>query len=472
MKNFALTCLLILGIYAFSKAQNSNVGDSKWSFGLGVEILDLFTPEEKSFSTFSQPINFGPKIQAWFNPNSSLAIPISISSPFVRRYKNEELGTSHYRHNLITSTGVIYKFNNGYMLKETTPVAPYIFVLANMQYMISPENTNQIGFNIPTGIGLNFRIVEDMAFNISGGYAFAASEKTQAHIFYNAGFMFDLGGESKDKEKKPIVEVIPEPIDTDGDGIPDDEDECPFGYGLAEFGGCPDTDGDGIPDHLDKCPELAGLAEFDGCPDTDGDGIPDHLDDCPEVAGVARLNGCPEPDRDGDGIIDIEDDCPDVPGLAIHKGCPDTDGDGIPDHLDKCPNEPGPLSNKGCPEIKSEVKARLDFAANAIQFETGSALIKTSSFKILDEVAEILKEWSQYSVSVEGHTDNVGSAESNLILSEKRAAAAATYLINKGIDAKRVKSVGFGLTKPIADNSTVQGRNKNRRVEFNLYIAD
>jgi outer membrane protein OmpA-like peptidoglycan-associated protein len=358
------------------------------------------------------------------------------------------------------------------MLKETTPVAPYIFVLANMQYMTSPDNANQIGFNIPTGIGLNFRIVEDMSLNLSGGYAFGASEKTQDHLFYNAGFMFDLGGESKDEEEKPIVEVVPEPLDTDGDGIIDDEDECPEVYGLAEFAGCPDTDGDGIIDNSDKCPELAGLAEFDGCPDTDGDGIPDHSDDCPEVAGVARLKGCPEPDRDGDGVIDIEDDCPDVPGLAIHKGCPDTDGDGIEDRLDKCPTEPGPLSNKGCPEIKEEVKARLDFAANAIQFETGSALIKTSSFKILDEVAEILKEWSQYSVSVEGHTDNVGSAESNLILSEKRAAAAATYLINKGIDAKRVKSVGFGLTKPIADNSTVQGRNKNRRVEFNLYIAD
>lgn len=473
MKKFAILCLALLGILINSQAQKSNVGDSKWSFGIGMEALDLFTPELKEYSTFSKPLNFGLKMQAWYNMNKSVAIPISVSSPSFRRYQNEVLGTSHNRNYLILSTGFIYKFNNGYMLKETTPVAPYMFMQGAMHFGLSAENDYAMGFNFPVGLGLNFRIVEDVAFNLSGGYSFAASKQTQSNLFYNAGFMVDLGGNPKEEKKEePVVEVVPEPVDSDGDGIPDMDDDCPYGFGLAEFNGCPDTDGDGIPDNQDKCPELAGLAEFGGCPDTDGDGIPDYEDECPEEFGVARLNGCPEPDKDGDGVIDSEDDCPDVAGLVQLKGCPDTDGDGTPDHLDKCPTEPGPKSNKGCPEIKTEVKQRLDFVANAIQFETGSSLIKTSSYKLLDEVAQILKEWPNYHVSVEGHTDNVGSAESNLVLSEKRAAAAATYLINKGIDAKRVKSSGFGLTKPIADNKTAEGRSKNRRVEFNLYIPD
>lgn len=460
-------------------SQKSNVGDAKWSFGMGVELLDLFSPELKKYSTFSKPINMGPKIQAWYNMNPSIAIPISLSSPSIRRYTNDELGTSHNRHYLIASTGLIYKFNNGYMLKETTPVAPYLFFQPALQYMLSSKNSKEVGFNFPVGAGLNFRIVEDLALNLSGGYSFGLSKNTQSNIFYNMGFIVDFGGEPsepkvKEKKEKIVEEVVPEIIvaDEDGDGIADENDACPDVFGLETLMGCPDADGDGIKDSEDRCPEEAGLVEFGGCPDTDGDGIADDLDGCPQVVGVDRLKGCPEPDTDGDGVIDIQDDCKETPGLAILKGCPDADGDGVPDHLDKCPKEAGPKTNKGCPEIKTEVKAKLEFAASAIQFETGSALIKVSSYKILDEVAQILKEWPSYSISVEGHTDNVGSAESNLLLSEKRAEAAATYLINKGIDAKRVSSKGFGLTQPVADNSTIQGRNKNRRVEIDLFIAE
>jgi len=185
---------------------------------------------------------------------------------------------------------------------------------------------------------------------------------------------------------------------------------------------------------------------------------------------LERLNGCPVPDTDGDGISDEDDDCPKVPGLAAFNGCPDTDGDGVMDADDRCPTEAGPASNKGCPELPVETQATLDYAAQNIQFETGSAVIKTKSFSILDEVADILKEWTNYSVSVDGHTDSVGSEEGNQALSEKRAQAAAAYLINKGVETERVESTGYGEMKPKADNGTAAGRAQNRRVEFNLHI--
>jgi hypothetical protein len=79
------------------------------------------------------------------------------------------------------------------------------------------------------------------------------------------------------------------------------------------------------------CPDTPGLPEFQGCPDTDGDGVPDKDDQCPEVAGPVENNGCPWPDTDGDGVLDKDDACPTVAGPAENKGCPwpDTDGDGI-----------------------------------------------------------------------------------------------------------------------------------------------
>jgi outer membrane protein OmpA-like peptidoglycan-associated protein len=100
-------------------------------------------------------------------------------------------------------------------------------------------------------------------------------------------------------------------------------------------------------------------------------------------------------------------------------------------------------------------------------FETSRATIKTTSYTLLDEVAQVLgANPGVRKVIVEGHTDNVGANEQNQALSEKRAAAVRDYLVNKGIAPDRLDAKGFGETRPIADNKTAAGRETNRRVEF------
>ena len=254
--------------------------------------------------------------------------------------------------------------------------------------------------------------------------------------------------------------------DRDVDGIPDALDECPDVAGLAEFNGCPDTDGDGIPDHLDQCPNQAGLPEFNGCPDSDGDGIPDFEDQCPDQPGPPELNGCP--DRDGDGIIDSLDECPDTPGLAEFYGCPDSDGDGVPDHLDECPKTPGTIANKGCPEILKEEKAILTQAFDDLEFESGRAVIRTSSYPSLDQLAGLLLTRPEWKVKLSGHTDNTGVAEKNMELSKNRAQSVKDYLISKGVKEYHIITEWFGQTQPVADNKTAEGRQKNRRVEMEI----
>ncbi|MDB2606264.1 hypothetical protein N9Y48_00660 [Zobellia sp.] len=129
-------------------------------------------------------------------------------------------------------------------------------------------------------------------------------------------------------------------IDSDGDGVPDDEDECPDESGSIELNGCPDADGDGIADKDDDCPFEAGLPNLSGCPDADGDGVADINDDCPNEAGSADNNGCPYRDTDGDGVIDINDIDDDNDGILDVVENPDegmgidTDGDGIVNHHD------------------------------------------------------------------------------------------------------------------------------------------
>jgi OmpA-OmpF porin, OOP family len=215
-------------------------------------------------------------------------------------------------------------------------------------------------------------------------------------------------------------------------------------------------------------------------PDDDDDGIPNRIDACPDKAedkdGIEDDDGCPEarePDRDGDGVPDRVDACPDVPGPQEYDGCPDRDGDQIPDNVDKCPDEPGPPQLQGCPPPEEEEQVVLESERirinNQILFEFGSDRIDPRSYKLLDEVAQVLtKNPDVGPVLIEGHTDNVGTREYNLSLSKRRAHSVEKYLTGKGIAATRLRSDGFGFDRPVAPNDTPLNRAKNRRTEFKL----
>lgn len=100
-------------------------------------------------------------------------------------------------------------------------------------------------------------------------------------------------------------------------------------------------------------------------------------------------------------------------------------------------------------------------------FDTGKTTIKPESYSLLDEVAQTLKDHPEVKhVSIEGHTDNVGSSKTNTRLSKGRAEAVRAYLVKKGVPAATLDAKGYGPSKPIADNKTPEGREKNRRVEF------
>jgi outer membrane protein OmpA-like peptidoglycan-associated protein len=113
-----------------------------------------------------------------------------------------------------------------------------------------------------------------------------------------------------------------------------------------------------------------------------------------------------------------------------------------------------------------EAIAKDGFIALYINFETGKSDIKPESQGIVDQIAEMLKQNPTLKVSIEGHTDNVGSDKSNQTLSENRAKSLMNVLIAKGIEKSRLSSKGWGASKPIADNKTDDGKAKNRRVEI------
>ena len=116
--------------------------------------------------------------------------------------------------------------------------------------------------------------------------------------------------------------------------------------------------------------------------------------------------------------------------------------------------------------IADELNKSGHMALYGIHFETAKATILPDSESVLGEVAKMLQQNPDIKVSVEGHTDNVGSATSNQTLSEKRAQAVVAWLKSHGIDASRLSATGWGSSKPVDDNTTEDGRAKNRRVEL------
>lgn len=251
-----------------------------------------------------------------------------------------------------------------------------------------------------------------------------------------------------------------------------------------------DTDADGVPDKDDNCPrdpeDLDGFRDLDGCPelDNDGDGVVDTSDRCPNEAedrdGFADADGCPELDNDNDGLADAQDQCPNEAGPVAGRGCPshDADADGVTDDKDSCPSQPETrndyLDDDGCPDTKPqriEVTANQIVIKQRINFASGKATILSDSFPVLDDVAQALKDYPRLRVEIGGHTDNVGDDGVNQRLSKQRADAVYAYLVQHGIRADRLVAVGYGETRPIDTNMTDAGKLANRRVEFVILDA-
>jgi len=166
----------------------------------------------------------------------------------------------------------------------------------------------------------------------------------------------------------------------------------------------------------------------------------------------------------------------------------DSDGDGVFDYMDKCPDTPRgvEVDKDGCPLPAAAAAESAPAAAPAAalaaateaappprmlelrgaNFDFDRSNIRQDDVETLDRSAATLKEWGEVKIEVAGHTDSVDSDAYNLKLSQRRAEAVRAYLIEKGIAADRLIAKGYGEASPVADNSTAEGRFRNRRVEL------
>jgi OOP family OmpA-OmpF porin len=290
-----------------------------------------------------------------------------------------------------------YRLDALYHFMPESKLVPYLAAGAG-NYSLDSDNEFMTNY----GAGLLYFLGENIALRADVRHMIGFNESNLEHnLIYTAGLKFQFAGTEQPMEKTPL-----------------------------------DSDGDGVADDLDQCPDTPMGAPVDarGCPlDTDGDGVHDYLDQCPDTPMGAPVDA---------------------------RGCPlDTDGDGVHDYLDQCPDTPMGMSvdEKGC-------GLRLTLHIN---FDFDQAVIKPE-FKVeLDKAAAFVRANSDVPyILLAGHTDSRGNNAYNQRLSERRAKAVRQALIdNYGMNPTKLKARGFGESQPVADNNTEEGRYQNRRVE-------
>ncbi len=282
-----------------------------------------------------------------------------------------------------------------------------------------------------------------------------------AHIVW-AGVHFGLGA----REEK-VAEAAPVIGDSDKDTVFDDEDACPDEPGLrsrdVRTNGCPrpDRDKDTVFDDEDACPDepgiRTGIPRTNGCAplDRDSDDVYDDEDRCPDVPGVRstdpKVNGCPPADRDNDTVFDVEDACPDVPGVRSAD-----------------------TKTNGCPATEGHVRVEGDkiLLDDVILFENNSPRVRHVSWAIVKKVAEFInKNPDVLEFDIEGHADETGTVDHNLMLSRERAASVKRLLVQYSVDGARITTHAYGYAAPKVSGHTEEQRAQNRRVEFTIVKA-
>jgi len=384
-------------------------------------------------------------------------------------------------------------------LNAGKPVAPYLYAgIGQLHYkrifakdVYWPKDEVYTSIHIPVGLGLEMamskhvavsleagaRILDNWTDNFSGGTETFLG--TDLYPTARLGLSFFFGSSDDDDNdgdmltngyEKEIGTDINK-ADTDGDGLSDyeevaklktnptkadsDADGLSDGDEIVKYKTDPlkaDSDGDGLSDG----DEVATYRTNPLKADTDGDGLRDNDEVLKYKTDPLKI------DTDTDGLSDSDE-------VIKHKTDPlkaDTDGGTVNDATEvaRGSNPLDPTDDVPKPKLVAEVGKAI--VLEGIVFKSGKSTIEPESEPTLMDAFNALKENPNVAVEIRGYTDNVGKVAANKKLSLRRAEAVRSWLVKQGIDSMRIGVKGYGPENPIADNSTPEGRQKNRRIEF------
>ncbi|MGE5498386.1 MAG: OmpA family protein, partial [Syntrophothermus sp.] len=363
--------------------------------------------------------------------------------------------------------------------------------------MVSPLPVNKDVWTgmIPLGLGVEYRFSDYVFSNISIGFtqSFTSSlnyfkeddkgiSSSDGFFSIGLGLTFVVAPSNKDKDNDGIPNSDEELLgsdplnpDTDGDKLNDGDEVQKYKTNPLKA----DSDGDGLSDY----DEVMKYKTDPNKPDTDGDGLNDGDE-------VLKYKTDPlNPDTDGDGLKDSEE----VSTYNTNPLNADTDGDGLKDGEEVLKYKTDPLkadTDNGSVSDGNEVSAGTDplnpkddvvqtpapapkeekaevpeeVKLEGIVFATGKFVITPEALKILQRDLDVLQKNKDINFEIAGYTDDRGSREMNIKLSEQRANTVLNWFAKNGVEKSRMSAKGYGPDKPAASNDTPEGRQKNRRI--------
>lgn len=462
---------------------NDSFCNHKWSIYAGMGFVDFQTPltgQPFMFDRYKAVLNIG--VQRYLNKFFDVRLGYTYGNvwhPFVTDYPNviNKLMVAATMHEL--GLNLLFKFNNGKILKENAIFAPYVFTGLDPNYItgIGDQGVfDDVNLNIPVGVGFNFRTSNRFALALEGAYKFNVDN---SYGFTQAGIkgIYSLGKcKNGGTPAAAAAAVTPKADDADNDGIPDLTDECPFVAGKAEFFGCPDSDGDGIGDSRDKCPFEAGTAQNQGCKgmatvfeegngDADKDGILDNDDLCPDEAGPASNNGCPAAGADtkNNEVTEITETTENTNTTNSSTNKNTNSSSKTNGTKTKTSTEKEVV--KYTPATEQNVGQKL-VGSYTIAFSTGCSM-SPGQIESLQKIASMLRNNPNYTVKINGHTASGGKSDNNMDMSICRAEKVLGSLKMKGVDVKRTRLTGYGDSRPSG-----MGADKDNRVEVEVYVFE
>ena len=398
---------------------------------------------------------------------------------------------------------------------KSPDVSPYFYSgltllhwnLTKQPTTVSPNETKDTGWNlaIPVGFGIEINLGNEVLLDISGHYTYAKTDDlnyfnnpvaNDGYFDFGVGLTFVMGSAEQDDDNDGLSNIWekgygtnPLEFDSDLDGLGDGEELNLFETDPLKN----DTDADGLKDYDevkvfmtdpnssdsdgDDILDIDEIEVYDTNPnnkDTDGDNLTDGYEINYYKTNPVLI------DTDSDGISDSDE-------IKIHNTDPlkaDNNIDGIldTDEIIVDENKTKPIVNQNDiaknneDSIIEKIEETIEPVSKTnniispslidITFDSGKSEIKKESEPFLFNTLQELIDNPNLKIELRGYTDNVGSVTANKKLSQDRADAVRIWLVKKGIDALRIKATGFGIENPIADNSTEEGRNKNRRIEI------
>lgn len=391
---------------------------------------------------------------------------------------------------------------------------PYFYVGGGaLRYLVKekPQSVSRYEVNdngwvayYPLGIGSQFRLSDNLMFEVNVGVGYSLTENLDYYnkpnsaddAFANLGIGFTIGPEANDdkdqdglfRKDEEKLGTDPNNPDTDGDGLSDGEEVNTYKTNPLN----PDTDGDGLSDGQ----EVTQYKTDPNKADTDGDGLSDG-----EEVNTYKTDPN-KADTDGDGLSDNAevtnyktdplkadtdgDSLNDGAEVNIYKTDPlkaDTDGDGLNDGQEVTSLKTDPLNpdtdggtvddgievKRGTNPLNPDddvVKVGVPIILEGITFASGKSDITPESEATLQMALKTLQTYPEIDVEIGGYTDDVGSKSSNQKLSQKRAESVKDWLVQNGIDPGRLTAVGYGEENPTVPNDSRENRAKNRRIEF------